>query len=298
MLETIRIQNFRSLKDVTLDLKKINLLIGANNSGKSNFLRALKFFGEFVSGNKPNRNEVARSVFSHNESLEVGFTLLVEDEFYKCVFFSLPTRNEVLFNEIIGCSSSYSKESILLQPIEKVFREKFDKSKEKYIANFRSLSHYGYNENKVSDVDYLTNRISKIANDDKFYSRGFRYISYLHEMGEAEYKTDYFSENSIFDDSSREFHLDLDLKIILQKLKIYNPDPNKIVLPNTLSGDTEINEDASNLVSVFDSIRDRYPEAIDDINEAIHTCLPEFKGLRFEFIKEPNGKSMKKVGFG
>ncbi|GAB2520861.1 AAA family ATPase [Spirosoma aerophilum] len=44
MLKRVSIQNFKSLKDVTLDLQKINLLIGPNNSGKTNFLKALEFF--------------------------------------------------------------------------------------------------------------------------------------------------------------------------------------------------------------------------------------------------------------
>ena len=42
MLQKVSIQNFKSLKDVTLELQKVNLLIGPNNSGKSNFLKALE----------------------------------------------------------------------------------------------------------------------------------------------------------------------------------------------------------------------------------------------------------------
>ena len=45
MLKRVHIQNFKSLKDVTLDLQKVNLLIGPNNSGKTNFLKALEYFG-------------------------------------------------------------------------------------------------------------------------------------------------------------------------------------------------------------------------------------------------------------
>lgn len=44
MLKRVSIQNFKSLKDVTLDLQKVNLLIGPNNSGKTNFLKALEGF--------------------------------------------------------------------------------------------------------------------------------------------------------------------------------------------------------------------------------------------------------------
>ncbi len=46
MLKRVSIQNFKSLKDVTLDLQKVNLLIGPNNSGKTNFLKALEFIKE------------------------------------------------------------------------------------------------------------------------------------------------------------------------------------------------------------------------------------------------------------
>ena len=45
MLKRVSIQNFKSLKKVKeLELQKINLLIGPNNSGKTNFLKALEFF--------------------------------------------------------------------------------------------------------------------------------------------------------------------------------------------------------------------------------------------------------------
>lgn len=43
MLERIHIENFKSLKNITVDLQRVNLLIGTNNSGKSNFLKAVNF---------------------------------------------------------------------------------------------------------------------------------------------------------------------------------------------------------------------------------------------------------------
>ncbi|MBC3784369.1 AAA family ATPase [Spirosoma utsteinense] len=51
MLKRVSIQNFKSLKDVTLDLQKVNLLIGPNNSGKTNFLKALEMFDWLVEKN-------------------------------------------------------------------------------------------------------------------------------------------------------------------------------------------------------------------------------------------------------
>ncbi len=43
MIQRIEIQGFKTFRDVALDLGPFNLLIGANGSGKSNFLDALRF---------------------------------------------------------------------------------------------------------------------------------------------------------------------------------------------------------------------------------------------------------------
>jgi predicted ATPase len=43
MIKRIRVQNFLSLKDVTLDLGLRNVLVGPNMAGKSNIIRAFKF---------------------------------------------------------------------------------------------------------------------------------------------------------------------------------------------------------------------------------------------------------------
>lgn len=43
-IESIRIKNFRSLRDFNLDSKSLSVLVGANDDGKSNVLRALDLF--------------------------------------------------------------------------------------------------------------------------------------------------------------------------------------------------------------------------------------------------------------
>lgn len=42
-IKKIKIERFKNIKDVSVDIKTINLLIGGNNSGKSSFLQALHF---------------------------------------------------------------------------------------------------------------------------------------------------------------------------------------------------------------------------------------------------------------
>ena len=67
MLKRVSIQNFKSLKDVTLDLQKVNLLIGPNNSGKTNFLKALEFIGPERKSKKYSINEIAFAKKSYNK---------------------------------------------------------------------------------------------------------------------------------------------------------------------------------------------------------------------------------------
>ncbi|MCR9238577.1 MAG: AAA family ATPase [Alphaproteobacteria bacterium] len=49
-LEKIRIQGFKSIKDQELDIRPINVLIGSNGSGKSNFIGAFMLLREITEG--------------------------------------------------------------------------------------------------------------------------------------------------------------------------------------------------------------------------------------------------------
>jgi len=44
MIEEITIKNFKSIQKATIRLRNVNILIGANNSGKSNLLDALELY--------------------------------------------------------------------------------------------------------------------------------------------------------------------------------------------------------------------------------------------------------------
>lgn len=52
MKATLRIQNFRILEDVTINLKPTTLLLGPNGSGKSTFIKALVFLSQNLRSGK------------------------------------------------------------------------------------------------------------------------------------------------------------------------------------------------------------------------------------------------------
>ncbi|WP_064198010.1 MULTISPECIES: AAA family ATPase [Emticicia] len=82
MLKRIHIENFKSLKNVTLDLQPVNLLIGPNNSGKSNLLKALEFFDMYDLGKKPPK-KISEYLFAHKPStFKINLTLYFENDIH------------------------------------------------------------------------------------------------------------------------------------------------------------------------------------------------------------------------
>ena len=71
MLKRVSIQNFKSLKDVTLDLQKVNLLIGPNNSGKTNFLKALE--GHSIGGLRSQNVDDLKAISFNHKPLEINY---------------------------------------------------------------------------------------------------------------------------------------------------------------------------------------------------------------------------------
>ncbi len=71
MIEKFSCHNFRNINASDLEFSKINILIGPNNSGKTNFIKALTFFSEMLKksdeGNLKSAflNAVARNGWSH-----------------------------------------------------------------------------------------------------------------------------------------------------------------------------------------------------------------------------------------
>ena len=50
MLTTIAIANYRSLRDLRLPLDRLNVVTGANGTGKSSLYRALRLLADCASG--------------------------------------------------------------------------------------------------------------------------------------------------------------------------------------------------------------------------------------------------------
>jgi predicted ATPase len=116
VLNTIAIENYRSLRDLRLPLEQLNVITGANGTGKSSFYRALRLLADCASGRvisslaregglesvlwagpehlgasvRSGRYPVQGTVRSGPISLQLGFA---SDDFSYLIDLGLPTRD-------------------------------------------------------------------------------------------------------------------------------------------------------------------------------------------------------------
>jgi len=69
LLSRIELRNFKSLADVKIELGKLTLLMGSNNSGKSSLLQALGFVKQSIAGGGFNPNGIYASLGSYSNIL-------------------------------------------------------------------------------------------------------------------------------------------------------------------------------------------------------------------------------------
>ncbi len=51
VLENVKVSGFQSIRSLDLDLNALNILIGANGSGKWNFISVFKFLNQVINKN-------------------------------------------------------------------------------------------------------------------------------------------------------------------------------------------------------------------------------------------------------
>jgi predicted ATPase len=69
-IESISIKGFKSIREMNLDLRQLNVLIGANGSGKSNFISAFRFLNQIAEKNL--QNHVRASAVGAEQLLYFG----------------------------------------------------------------------------------------------------------------------------------------------------------------------------------------------------------------------------------
>lgn len=87
MIKELYVKNYKSLKDLTLELGKRNIIVGPNMSGKSNLLDCFKFLTQLCNNGLNsalvNRGGFPEVVWKGEDSGPISFRLVVEKEAYE-----------------------------------------------------------------------------------------------------------------------------------------------------------------------------------------------------------------------
>ncbi len=62
MIKSVKIENYKSIQELEVDIGRFNVIIGENGAGKSNFLEALALFGAAEADKLDNEFLVSRGV--------------------------------------------------------------------------------------------------------------------------------------------------------------------------------------------------------------------------------------------
>lgn len=164
-LEKIEIKNFKSIKNMTIEIKEINdrrcfILIGKNEAGKSNILKAIRaVFGDYQISLKDRRKEL------HNEE--------PPKEFYIKSYFSLEKEKIDYINKNICNSYVKIKNEIKHIEIKKLIENKQeyddnnkydDDKKITYLRNFFDIN---LKELKGESKEEIELEINTLKNDIK-----------------------------------------------------------------------------------------------------------------------------------
>jgi len=100
MIKKLRLKNFLSYKDVTIDFKDFNVIIGANASGKTNLTKALLVLRDLIIGGHQSLEDFdgfMESVFNKNSNEEE--TLIIEIELTTNFDIDLTNGGKILAEE-------------------------------------------------------------------------------------------------------------------------------------------------------------------------------------------------------
>src|SRR5258708_5122637 len=109
-INSITIRNFRSLEGVTVELEDLTVLVGANGTGKSNFLNALRFTRDVIregldfallhQGNFLPRQDVDDQKQVPNVEIEIKLTLEGQEALFSFAYGKDDTYGFALNHEV------------------------------------------------------------------------------------------------------------------------------------------------------------------------------------------------------
>lgn len=253
MIKSIHIQNYKSLKDCTVNLEQVNLLIGANNSGKSNFMKAVYLLKDFINHTLPDGGESISTIkkakdSTHKKANKPSDNFL----FFKVHFkfggddFSILIKYNFSGYFFSGIFFNQKKVSTSSEDIENLFEHDFT-------------------------VDYLTGNNMFLFNDSLVQIPRRLLIDDVHNFESIKKRAEVSLEKA---------------KFFLQGVTIFKP------IIDSFSGASEtepaetLKNDASNLIPFLYSLSQNHPSDFSNLIENVRKCIDEISNISVPIIEK------------
>ncbi len=302
---SLRIENFRSLKDITLELTDVNLFIGPNNSGKTNVFRALQFLGNWLSTGqlgsfqdnyfgKDLNNAVPFA--EGNQYLPISFTVQIENHkteyyIYKVEFFiDVHTNNTVSINQLVGMTD--------FNTVKKNFIKNFDLK----IADVQSYQSWFYQyevffQNPMINARYLKGLDANFIDDNDQIKRcfGAKLGVYLKASWQIHQTYAFLAQSSLA--NALNFH-EVYKDILAKQNGFYAIRIDTIKAAAEYQKSPTVEYDGSNLLSFIDDMDNNSPEVLEQIKQDFRECIGnEFTNFKCPVFSNQDGKVKRKLKF-
>ena len=290
-IKKIKVSNFKSFEEEEIELGKFNVLIGANASGKSNFIDVLQFLKDIVENDLDNAISMQGGVdYVRNINIGASKNLSVELE--------IDSKDKPV--KSIGFEKEENKKLIGISAHEFMYKFsiEFYKTKRGYkVAEERLVAKCDFVELELEKGKRKIKREEKIGEGEIILSRDKNRVKYDLKPRDRQIKIDdiippFFSKKGILGEklSPRQLFIEnpafpfpwlFKLSNFFSGISIYDFDPKSLKMPALITGKTELEPDGINLAIVLKNILETKKKA-ERISSLIKDLLPFIENITVE----------------
>ncbi len=247
-LTEIEVKNFKSIHYLNLKLENLNILIGANDAGKSNFLDIFRFISEFF-------------IMGHHafDNKRGGFWDVIskytENNY---------TENNYLSFKLFGKIAPKHDFQYLLEFHD--VKSRFNINRESFLIRKEGESWEKLLNYEEGGEKFL---ISEEKNPLPFHS-----------------ETEGFRKTSILCTSTTKYSNPLTWEFINSMIDLgyFNFRPQILTEPCTLTEDLKLEDNGKNLPTVLQNFYNEFPTKFKEYEETIHNLYSQYEFLRLKFL--------------
>jgi len=251
-IKTIKARNYKSFKDIEINLSDFNVIIGPNSAGKSNFLSILQFFRDIINSGVENaislQGGIEYILNPDNNTMEIEIIFN-----YKTVFGFAPPKRFNIQSALYKIQVEFFKNSRKLKKYrytETLELELKDKSKVLINNNNGKIAV----DNK--DLNDVFGGFIKFVNRDRSYNKSI--LSLIPVMP-------FFDRGNI--------------------PQVYDIDPKLSKRSTPVSGLAELEPDGRNIALVLKNLT-KNPESLKKLINLVNVCIPFINKIDTESLAD------------